>query len=180
MKRIYFVRHGESEANSMDLSAGSEFDTPLTDIGRAQAKKAGQDLKEKGIELIVASPMDRTVETAKIIAREIGYDPRKILKHASFVERGMGIYSHGPNEEYLKAAASGEPLHESVEMPAEMQKRVDEGLEWIRGFKEDKILLVSHGGISRILRLMHLNLPHSHMYKIDRLPNAEVYEFDLE
>ena len=60
-----------------------------------------------------------------------------------------------------------------------MQQRVDAGLDWIRGFTEDRIVIVSHGGISRILRLMHLNLPHSHMYKIDRLPNAEVYEFDL-
>src|SRR5579862_758285 len=168
MKKIYFVRHGESEANSLGLSAGSEFDTPLTDKGRAQARRAGQDLKGKGIELVVASPMDRTLETAKIIAEEIGYDPNKILTHDSFVERGMGIYSRGSDEEYLKAAASGKPLHESVETAEAMHKRLLQGLDWINSFKQEKILIVSHGGVSRILRLMHLNLPHSHMYKIDR------------
>src|SRR5436309_1380376 len=68
MKKIYFVRHGESEANSLGLSAGSEFDTPLTNFGREQARKAGQELKDKKIELIIASPMERTVETATIIA----------------------------------------------------------------------------------------------------------------
>ena len=180
MKKIYFVRHGESEANSHGLSAGSEFDTPLTDNGRAQAKKAGQDLKGRAIELIIASPMGRTMETAMIIALEIGYDPKRIVKKESFVERGMGIYSGGPDEEYLKAAKGGLPLHESVETAEAMHERINDGIEWLRSFKQQRILIVSHGGVSRILRLMHQNLPLSHMYKIDRLPNAEVYEFDLD
>lgn len=180
MKKIYFVRHGESEANSLGLSAGSEFDTPLTDNGRAQAQKTGRNLKDKEIELIVASPMERTIETAEIIAKEIGYDPQKILRHGSFVERGMGIYSRGPDAEYLKDASSGKPLHESVETVEAMHGRVAEGLDWVRSLKEKTILIVSHGGVSRILRLMHQELPHSHMYKLDRLPNAEIYEFDLD
>jgi uncharacterized phosphatase len=179
VKTIYFVRHGESEANSRGLSAGSEFDTPLTDNGRKQAKKAGQDLKNKGIELVLASSMGRTLETAEIIAREIGYDPEKIIKSDLFVERGMGIYSQGPDEDYLKAAVSGEPLHESVETVEAMHKRVSEGLKWIESFNEEKILIVSHGGVSRILRLIHQELPHAHMYKIDRLPNASIYEFTM-
>ena len=98
MKKIYFVRHGESEANAQGLAAGSEFDTPLTDTGRAQARRAGQDLKDKKIQLIVASTMDRALGTAKIIAKEIGYDSNKILTNKSFVERGMGIYSGGPEK----------------------------------------------------------------------------------
>jgi len=179
MKTIYFVRHGDSEANSLGLSAGSEFDTPLTDTGRQQAKRTGQDLKNKSIELIIASPMGRTIETAEIIAREIGYDPKRIVKNSLFVERGMGIYSEGPDEEYLKAAVSGEPLHESVESAEDMHKRVSEGLGWLKEFKEQNIAIVSHGGVSRILRLIHQDLPHSHMYKIDRLPNASIYEFTM-
>ena len=67
MKTIYFVRHGESEANNLGLSAGSEFDTPLTDIGRKQAQKTGQDLKDKNIQLIVSSSQGRAIETAEII-----------------------------------------------------------------------------------------------------------------
>ncbi|HVO86693.1 MAG TPA: histidine phosphatase family protein [Candidatus Binatia bacterium] len=179
MKTIYFVRHGESEANRLGLSAGSEFDTPLTDKGRQQARKTGQELKHKNIELIIASPLGRTVETAQIIANEIGYDAKTIVTSPLFIERGMGIYSKGPDEDYLKAATSGDPLHESVEPAQQMHERISEGLKWLESFKEKNILIVSHGGVSRILRLMHKDLPHSHMYKIERLPNAAIYEFTM-
>src|SRR3989344_1509261 len=177
MKTIYFVRHGESEANNLGLSAGSEFDTPLTDIGRKQAQKTGQDLKDKNIQLIVSSSQGRAIETAEIIARKIGYNPKEIVRNELFVERGMGIYSRGPDEKYLKAAASGESLHESVESVDDMHKRVTQGLKWLEGFKEQTILIVSHGGVSRILRLIHQDLPHAHMYKLGRFPNASIYKF---
>ena len=177
--KIYFIRHGESEANKLDIGAGSEYETPLTDLGREQAKKTGQKLKSKRIDLIVSSPMERTVETAKIIAKEIGYEPKKILLNPDFVERGWGIYSKRPNSEYTAAVLSDKPLHESVEPVDVMHKRVTKGLEWLSQQKAHNVVLISHGGVSRILRMIHQNLPHSHMYKMDRLPNAEIYEFEL-
>jgi broad specificity phosphatase PhoE len=69
MKKIYFVRHGESEANVKKIVAGSETDAAITEKGRVQAEKAGQELLDKKIELIVSSPLTRTKETATIIAR---------------------------------------------------------------------------------------------------------------
>jgi len=179
MKTVFFVRHGESEANAQGLSAGSEFDTPLTDAGRAQAQKTGQKLNGRGIELIISSTMGRALETAEIIAREIGYDPKRIETNSLFVERGMGIYSKGLDEDYLKAAQSGQPLHESVETAEDMHQRISEGLAWLDKKNEQTILIVSHGGVSRVLRLIHQDLPHSHMYKIERLPNASIYEFTM-
>ncbi len=38
---IYFVRHGESEANRDKVYAGRRADVELTDKGRRQAKKLG-------------------------------------------------------------------------------------------------------------------------------------------
>lgn len=178
MKKIYFVRHGETEANAAGVSSGSEFDTPLNDNGREQARTTGVELRGKKIDLIVSSPMSRAKETARIIADQVGYSPDKILVSDYFTERNMGIYSKN-RESRFYADALADKLHESTETVAQMHKRVEKGLDWLKQQKAQNILLVSHGGISRILRLMHQNLPHSHMYKIDRLPNAEIYEFDL-
>ncbi len=41
MKTIYFVRHGETQANVDGLIAGGEFESQLTENGINQAKKAG-------------------------------------------------------------------------------------------------------------------------------------------
>lgn len=178
MKRIYFVRHGETEANAADVSSGSEFDTPLTAKGRDQAKITGLELKNKKIDLIVSSPMTRAMSTSQIIAKQIGYNPEKIVVSDFFTERDMGIYSKKPNAKFF-ADAVAETLHCSAETAAGMQSRVDSGLDWLKKLDAKNILVVSHGGISRILRLMHQDLPHSHMYKLERLNNAAIYEFEL-
>lgn len=179
MKRIYFVRHGESEHNKLGLASGSEVDTPLTKNGRQQAKKTGKLLKSKNIELVVSSPMIRALETARIISREIGYDPGLIQTDADFIERGFGIYSEKPDAEYIAAIYSDKPLHKSVEEVSVMNERVVRAIEKLKKEKAKNILIVSHGGVSRIIRLIHQDLPYTHMYKLDRLPNAEIYEFDL-
>ena len=178
MKTIYFVRHGESESNLADVVSGGGNDVPLTENGRAQAKKAGQDLKDKGIELIVCSPLIRTVETARIVAKEMGYNPDKIVTNPLFVERAYGIYEGGPNTK-LRADIEAQKLHISVETEPQMYERLHKALEWLKTLKENKILVVSHGGAGRAVRVIDQNLDHSHMYKLEAMQNAAIYEFKL-
>jgi len=70
-KLIYFVRHGETVFNVKNIKQGSEG--LLTEKGRAQAFATAKRFpKEKGCpEIIIASPFERTKETAAIIAEEL-------------------------------------------------------------------------------------------------------------
>jgi uncharacterized phosphatase len=179
MKTIYFVRHAESEATANNIAAGGEFEAPLTDYGRKQAKKTGKGLKDKKIDVIVSSPMIRAIETAKIIAQEIGYNPNKIMTNPVFVERKLGIYSGRPLAEF-KQDFDKDALHESVESVESLSKRVKDGLKWLSELNAERVVLISHGDVSRALRLIHQDLPHSHLYKLERHDNAEVYKFTIE
>src|SRR3712207_2041072 len=60
MRRLYFIRHGESEFNKANKWTGST-DTPLTDTGHKQAKKAGKKLRDQGVvfDIIISSPSQR-------------------------------------------------------------------------------------------------------------------------
>jgi broad specificity phosphatase PhoE len=71
-KLIYFVRHGETENNALGIRQGSEG--PLTEKGRAQVLATAKRFpKHKGCpQIIIASPYERTKETASIISKEIG------------------------------------------------------------------------------------------------------------
>lgn len=71
-KLIYFVRHGETENNALGIRQGSEG--PLTEKGRAQVLATAKRFpKHKGCpQIIIASPYERTRETASIISKEIG------------------------------------------------------------------------------------------------------------
>lgn len=178
MKTIYFVRHGESVSNIDGTMSGSGDDISLTAKGHEQAKLAGQQLKAKKVELIVCSPMIRTIDTAEIIAKELGYDATAIVKNPLFVERNYGIYDSKPGEEYVKDREAG-TVHESVETEAQMYERFGKALEWLKKLEQDNIVVVSHGGARRAIHVINENLHHSHMYKLDSFGNGEIYEFTL-
>ena len=62
---VYVIRHGESETNLGKRLTGW-FDTPLTDKGRNDAKKAGLVLKDVVFDKIFVSDLVRARETAEI------------------------------------------------------------------------------------------------------------------
>lgn len=63
LNSIYFVRHGESEANLQGLFAGQKDDSILTEKGREQAKITAQNIKIQipKIDRIICSPLKRTL-----------------------------------------------------------------------------------------------------------------------
>jgi len=89
MKHLYFVRHGQSQANVDRIFAG-QFDTPLTALGKEQAGHAAQQAKKLAIGHIISSPLSRAHDTAKIIAAAIGYPIENIELNSLLMERGFG------------------------------------------------------------------------------------------
>ncbi len=179
MKKVYFIRHAETRALVSGVMAGSELDTQLTDKGRNQARKAGQFLRDKGIELIVLSPMKRTRETATIIAQELGLDDDRLLENKLIIERSFGKYSNRPAIEYIRDLKTGK-LDESIESNESLHQRVVEFLDWLKARPETVILLVTHGATGRMIKLVSQNLPHSDFHKIKRFQPAELDEFTIE
>src|SRR5664279_5493955 len=70
-KIIYFVRHGETQNNALGIRQGAEGG--LTEKGREQALATAKRFpKHRGKpQIIIASPYERTKETANIIAQEL-------------------------------------------------------------------------------------------------------------
>ena len=72
MTRLLLVRHGQSEWNADGRWQGQE-NPPLTDLGRAQARRAARAVG--AVDAIYTSPLDRAATTADIIAEELGIGP---------------------------------------------------------------------------------------------------------
>jgi broad specificity phosphatase PhoE len=179
MKTIYFVRHGESEANVRNiLNSTIKSEVPLTEKGRGQAALAGENLKGIKIDHIICSPFLRTIDTAKIISDTLGFDSSKIIKSPFFVERDFGIFD-GHNEDKYHAEIKLNGFHESVETTAEMHKRVTEGLDWIKSLNGRNIILVSHGATGRMVQAINDELPHHQMHTKKLLDNTEVYDITI-
>ena len=77
----HLLRHGQTEHTPERRYSGRN-DLPLSRTGRAEAEAAAARAAELGIEVIVASPLRRTRETAEIVAAALGLAGR--------VRRGPG------------------------------------------------------------------------------------------
>ncbi|MDR3200050.1 MAG: histidine phosphatase family protein [Spirochaetales bacterium] len=87
---FFLLRHGKSEGNKKDIIQG-HLDYPLSDEGRAQAKKTGVWLAGKEIQSVRCSPLKRAAETAALAAHSAGLPPPLPLPH--LMELDTGVYT---------------------------------------------------------------------------------------
>jgi probable phosphoglycerate mutase len=84
--RLHLIRHGATTLSAEDRFAGA-VDVPLSDEGRAQARRLGERLAGTPITAIYASPLSRTVETARLVGAPQKLEPR--------LEPGLREIAHG-------------------------------------------------------------------------------------
>ena len=65
--RVFMVRHGDTVLSAEDRFAGVT-DVELSEKGREEARRLAERLKGEKITAVYASPLGRTVETARILA----------------------------------------------------------------------------------------------------------------
>ena len=84
-KRLYLLRHGQTELNLRHIAQG-RIDSPLTELGKSQAKNARDYFKENNIvfDNVYVSPLGRAKQTA-----EIACDKEAIVKE-KLIEMDFG------------------------------------------------------------------------------------------
>jgi broad specificity phosphatase PhoE len=92
--RIYLVRHGATTLSAEDRFAG-KTDVPLSDVGRQQVRRLSARLSGEPIAAFYASPMGRTLETARILADPHG---KEVVTRA-----GLREIDHGRWEQKTRA-----------------------------------------------------------------------------
>ena len=112
MKHLILIRHGQSEWNQQKRFTGW-VDVGLTDKGRAEAKKAGELIKEKKIKLdsFYSSYQKRANDTLKIVMRELNEDENLITQKWQLNERHYGELT-GLNKEDMKKKYGEEKIHQ--------------------------------------------------------------------
>lgn len=82
------MRHGRSRADDEQVHEG-RYDSPLTDVGRAQVRSQAEEWKRSGVtfDLIVASTLSRASESARIVGEVLAVP---IEYDADWMERDIG------------------------------------------------------------------------------------------
>ena len=141
---IYLVRHGETDWNRQRRIQGSS-DIPLNSTGRAQAKTTGKLLSSRTWDGIFASPLSRAMETARIIASEIGLEAPGTLP--AVVERNYGD-AEGRTASEVDALYPGDtevPGRESRE--AVIERALPALVQLAENNHGKSIIVVAHGGV---------------------------------
>lgn len=85
--RLYLVRHGQSAGNA-EGRFGGHSSTPLSGLGKHQAKLTAQTLTKENIDVIYTSDLFRAVQTAEPLAEMLDLP---IIKTTAFRERNVGV-----------------------------------------------------------------------------------------
>ncbi len=172
---LYFARHGQTRANVEKRFSGYR-DTPLTELGLAQARDVGLVLRRElgdaaGYDF-VSSPLARAVTTMAIVRKTMGLPADGFSTDNRLKEIDLGLWDQLTDEEAqqldpaLFARRAADKWHVRVpqgENYAEVAARIS---DWVRGLRTDTVA-ISHGATTRILRGLLAGLDWRGMNALD-------------
>lgn len=141
--KIILMRHGSFE-NPDHIYPGRLAGYHLSEFGREQVIRAAKMMKTNDIRKIYSSPLARTLETAKILAQEIGLDENDIEIKDDLIEMDLPELEGKPMVDFNKSSYAKDPLGEKDgESMRQAGKRIFDFLQKIIGDNQN-VVVVSH------------------------------------
>lgn len=181
MKRLYLLRHGQTEFNVKKLVQG-RCDSPLTDLGRKQAGMAAAWLKGHDVvpNKVLSSPLGRAMDTASLVATELLGPDAAIEPCEGIIERSYGTFEEGPHD--ALPTDVWDPGEDLVPFGGEgshaLQERMVSTLAYLMSAEDvETLLAVSHGSASR--QFIKAAAPEGFELPT-KLPNCAIMIFDFD
>lgn len=169
---LLLLRHGETAWNLSGRWQGQAADTPLTELGREQARIVASRLRVYPIRAIYSSDLLRAFETAQIVGQRLGLAP---VAEPALRESDIGAWTgltwreiteRFPDE--VAAMYAGQEVRRGGgESYGELQTRLAAAAEGIAAQHPGQtVLLVSHGAALRSLVAHALDASLIQMHRI--------------
>ncbi|KKU59368.1 MAG: Phosphoglycerate mutase family protein [Parcubacteria group bacterium GW2011_GWA2_47_12] len=150
MKKVYFIRHGESEGNAGPIRQGRS--SSLTQKGLEQSEIIAERCEKLSIDSIISSTMKRAVETAKIILARL----KKPVEYSDlFAERRRPKEQIGVLKSDRTALDAEKTIRENFTVSGfrfsdeenfdDLKTRAGQVLRYLQKKPEKNILVVTHG-----------------------------------
>lgn len=177
-KKVYLVRHGQTDFNLRNIVQGSGVDTDLNDLGRSQAALFYEKYKDVPFDKIYTSALKRAQQSVQRFI-DLG------IPHDALV--GLNEISWGTKEGHRVTPEEDAYYHymleqwrlgnthlkiEGGESPEDVVRRMKPAVDYIMGHPEEEtILICMHGRAIRILlcHLLHYPLKSMDMFEHQNL-----------
>ena len=148
--KIYFIRHGEGNHNKTE--DWNILYPRLTERGREQCMKVREEMEGEEVDLILVSPLRRTLETGSIIFKDrklVGLECIReyIQNPCDYMEKIDEIKEDFKGVDFSKI----EEEENKIENEEDLGRRVEKLKEWLKGRKEKNVAIVSHGAFLEFL-----------------------------
>lgn len=174
MPQLFFIRHGQTEANVKGILTG-RLETNLTQKGIDDAIALSKELTEE-FDYYYCSPLTRTHQTLRAIKGDVDFIIDERITEVSSGDWQGKLKSELPEVEYdlYKKGQLNPPNGESLE---DVDKRIKSFLEdMFSKYKSDeKILVVTHNAFMRNLKRMFIDKD-----KVREPKNLEIFMVDDE
>jgi broad specificity phosphatase PhoE/predicted GNAT family acetyltransferase len=146
-RRVYLARHGRTALNADDRLRGRS-DPPLDRVGIAEAARLALALAAKHPTVVISSPLQRAVATARAIGEAAG---AAVAIDAGLNDRDYGPWNGKPGTEVVRRYGSIDAAP-GVEPPAAVASRARTALDRLVGqYGCGPAVLVSHDAVNRAL-----------------------------
>jgi len=179
---VYLARHGETEFNRNNQIQGRGIDASLNETGIRQAHAIADYLKAQRINRIFSSSLQRSQQTAKVIASyfDLGVEPHRDLDEMNFgVLEGRPISEISEDLELLHntwKSGNIDFASEEGESPNAVLQRAHNRINQInREQQHSNLLFVLHGRLIRILLSHWLKYGLSAMHRVPH-SNGALYQ----
>ena len=178
---IYIVRHGQTEQNLKKKLQGRS-NHPLTDLGREQASAVGDAFRDAGIvfDKVYTSPLDRAVETAKLVAGDVPTECEDALIEMDYGPyEGTDLHDLPPEVEEFFRDFAHNPAPEGMEQLSSVVARAGEFLERLKAEAVHRDILLSTHAIAMKGLLEYLTPDSNGAYWSKYIGNCAVYVTEL-
>jgi broad specificity phosphatase PhoE len=175
---VCLARHGETEWSLSGQHTGLT-DLPLTDRGKRNARKLGEQLRLRQFARVFTSPLQRAARTCELAGFGAQSEIDRDLLEWNYGEyegmRTAEIHAKRPGWQLFRDGCPG------VESPGEVGTRADRVVDRVRAIKGD-VLIFSSGHFLRVLTARWLGLePQAGRYFLLSTASLSAlgYEHDL-
>lgn len=176
MSRFFLVRHGAHDALGRVL-VGRSAGVHLNALGERQAEWLGLELAKERVTALFSSPLERSMETAKIIASRLGL---AVTLAPEFNEMDFGLWSNrsfrqlesDPNWARFNAFRSLAYPPGGETMLQAQQRAVARMEELRRAMPKDSLAVVSHADPIKGVIAHFLGVPLDLLHRIEISPGS--------
>jgi len=182
-KKIYLIRHGQTEHNHLGIVQGRYVNSTLSALGYRQANAFFEKYKDIPFQKVYTSTLQRTVQTVQqFIDTGLPHEKLSGLDEICWGD-SEGLHADGDDNkrywEIINTWKQGnlEPRLKGGENPIDLQLRQQVALDHIAMQPEDLVLVCMHG---RALKIMLAWITGLHMKEMDSFDHDNLSLYILE